>query len=324
MKAYHRTEYGTPEVLSLREVARPAAGPGEVIVRIGAVSLNFADWGVLTGRPYMVRMMVGGLRSPRVTRLGADIAGRVEAVGAGVETFAVGDAVFGDLSGSGFGGFAEYVSAPADALAPIPAGVDPADAAALPIAGSTALQGLRDRGRIAPGQKVVVSGASGGVGSFAVQIAKSYGAEVTAVCSSAKTGMVRSIGADHVIDYTRTDFTRTGERYDLIIGANGYYPITAYRRALRRGGSYVATGGKLRQIFQAMLLGPLLSIGSKRLCSCSAQTRREDLVFLAELVHSGKVKPLIDRTYNFEQLPEALAYLGEGHANGKVVVTVGS
>ena len=324
MKAYERAVYGTPEVLSLKDVERPPVGDGEVLVRVHAVSLNFADWGILTGRPYLVRMMMGGLRKPKITRPGADIAGRVEAIGGGVAGCKPGDAVFGDLSGYGCGGFAEYVSVPEEAVVPIPDGVTFEDAAALPIAGATALQGLRDKAQIRAGQLVLVNGASGGVGSFAVQIAKTFDTEVTAVCSTGKVEMVRSIGADHVIDYTREDFTGSGKQYDLILAANGYHPITAYRRALRPGGSYVATGGRLAQIFQGMLLGPLLSIGGKRLGSCSAQTNRDDLAFLAELVRTGRVKPAIDRRYPFENLPEALGYLGEGHAAGKVVVTVTS
>lgn len=266
--------------------------------------------------------LVSGLLKPKYKIPGGDIAGRVEAVGINVKQFQPGDEVFGDLATSGWGGFAEYVSVPENALARKPANISFEEAAAVPMAAVTALQGLRDKGKIQPGHKVLIHGASGGVGTFAVQIAKSFGAEVTCVCSTRNMNIVRSIGADHVIDYTKEDFTKKKQQYDLILAANGYQPISAYKRALSPNGIYVATGGSMAQTFQAMLLGPWMSIGSKKMGSILQRPNQKDLVFVKELIEAGKVKPVIDRHYPLSEVVEALRYFGEGHAQGKIVITV--
>jgi len=263
--------------------------------------------------------LIPGLRKPKDPRIGVDVAGRVEAVGRNVTQFKPGDQVFGGCRGT----FAEYVCASEDKLALEPANLSFEDAAAVPVAAISALQGLRDKGRIQRGHQVLVDGASGGVGTFAVQIAKSFGAEVTAVCSTRNVHTARSIGADHVIDYTREDFTRSGQRYDLILGANAYHSIFDYRRALSRDGIYVVVGGGLARIFQAMILAPLLSlIGTKKTCFFIANINRKDLVFLKELLEAGKVVPVIDRRYPLSDAAEALRYLEERHAQGKIVLTI--
>jgi NADPH:quinone reductase-like Zn-dependent oxidoreductase len=268
-------------------------------------------------------MMSGGLSRPKNTILGADVAGRVEAIGRGVTQFQPGDEVFGDISDYGFGGFAEYVSAPESQLVRKPANVSFEEAAAVPMSGVVALQALRNRGRIQSGQKVLIVGASGGNGTFAVQIAKSFGAEVTGVCNTRNLDMVRSIGADHVIDYTREDFAAGEQRYDLILGAGGYRSIFDYRRALRPEGTYVMVGGAMAQVYEAMLLGPLVSMmGSQRLVNLSAMSDHEDLAFVGQLIEAGKVVPVVDRSYPLDEVPEALRYYGEGHSRGKVVITV--
>ncbi|MFN8496564.1 MAG: NAD(P)-dependent alcohol dehydrogenase [Anaerolineae bacterium] len=323
MKAIVNTQYGPPDILQLKEVDKPTAGDGEVLVRIYAASVNAADWHVLTADIFLVRVMVGGLRKPKHTILGADIAGVVEAVGAGVTQFRPGDEVYGDIALYGFGGFAEYVAVPERALAPKPTNLSFEEAAAVPLAAVTALQGLRDQGHIRAGQKVLINGASGGVGSYAVQIAKAFDAEVTAVCSTRNVDQARSLGADHVIDYTKEDFTKTGQQYDLILAANGNRSISDYRRALAPQGVYVMAGGQPSQMFQALLLGPLMSIGGdKKLGGLSAKTNQADLVAVKGLIEAGKVKPVIDRRYPLSETAEAMRYLGAGHARGKVVVTV--
>ena len=323
MKAIVYTKYGPPEVLQLKEVEKPTPRDDEVLIRIHAASLNAADWHLLRADPFLVRLMVGGLRKPKYTILGADIAGRVEAVGRNVKKFQPGDEVFGDIARCGWGGFAEYVSACENALVLKPASMTFEEAAALPIAAITALQGLRDKGHIQPGQKVLINGASGGVGTFAVQIAKSFGAQVTAVCSTGKMEMARSIGADQVIDYTKEDFTQNGQRYDLILAANGYHPILDYKRALSPMGIYVMTGGSIAQMFQAMLLGPWISMtGSKKMGALATESNLKDLVFIEELFEAGKVKPVIDRRYPLSEVAEAFRYLEEGHASGKIVITL--
>lgn len=266
MKAMVYTRYGPPEVLHLQEVARPVPQENEVLVSVHATALNAADWHFLSADMFLIRFVPGGLFKPAHTILGADIAGRVEAVGGAVTQFRPGDEVFGDISGCGWSGLAEYICAREDVLVSKPAGLTFEQAAAVPMAAVTALQGLRDEGQIRPGQKVAINGASGGVGTFAVQIAKAFGAEVTAVCSSRNVDLVRSLGADHVIDYTQEDFTRNGQSYDLILAANGYHPISNYKRALSPQGIYVMAGGSMAQIFQAMLLGPSMSkAGGKKL-----------------------------------------------------------
>jgi NADPH:quinone reductase-like Zn-dependent oxidoreductase len=320
MKAIVCPKYGKPDVLQLKDVGRPTPKDNEVLIQVHAASLNAYDWHLLTADIFLVRLMGGGLLRPKNKIPGADIAGRVEAVGGNVAQFQPGDNVFGEIA---HGGFAEYACSRENRLASKPANLSFEEAAAVPMAALTALQGLRDKGRVQPGQKVLINGASGGVGTFAVQIAKTLGAEVTAVCSTGKMEMARSIGADEVIDYTQEDFTKAGQHYDLIFAANGYHPILDYRRALSADGIYVMAGGRLAQIFQAMLLGPWISLaGSKKMGGVSANVNQKDLVFIKELLEAGKIKPVIDRRYPLSQVPEALRYLGEGHALGKVVITL--
>jgi NADPH:quinone reductase-like Zn-dependent oxidoreductase len=323
VKAIVYTEYGPPDVLKLEEVPKPAPSDDEVLVQVHAAAVNYGDWAFLRGKPFVVRLMSGGLLKPKHTILGADIAGRVEAVGGNVKQFQPGDEVFGDISACGFGGFAEYVSVPENALALKPANISFEEAAAVPMAGVVALQGLRDQGKVQPGQQVLIVGASGGNGTFAVQIAKSFGANVTGVCSTRNVDLVRSIGADQVIDYTREDFTTSGQRYDLILAAGGYRSILDYRRALSPEGTYVMVGGAMAQVYQAMILGPFISmIGSKKMGNLAAMSNQEDLVFMKELLEAGKVVPVIDRRYPLSEVAQALRYYGEGHSQGKVVIAV--
>jgi NADPH:quinone reductase-like Zn-dependent oxidoreductase len=318
MKAIVRTQYGAPDVLQFREVEKPTPKDNEVLIKLHAASVNPLDLFTMRGAP-LIRL-IPGLRTPKDKRIGVDVAGQVEAVGRNITQFKPGDEVFGVCRGA----FAEYACATEDKLARKPANISFEDAAAVPVAAITVLQGLRDKGRIQPGQRVLVDGASGGVGTFAVQIAKSFGAEVTAVCSTGKVDTARLIGADHVTDYTREDFTRSGQRYDLILGANAHHSIFDYRRALSRDGIYVVVGGGLARIFQAMLLAPLLSlIGRKKTYFFIANINQKDLVFLKELLEAGKVVPVIDRRYPLSDAAEALRYLEERHAQGKIVLIIG-
>jgi NADPH:quinone reductase-like Zn-dependent oxidoreductase len=321
MKAIVYHNYGSPDVLRLEEVQKPTPSDDEVLIEVHAASLNAGDWHIMRGE--LLHRLVGmGLLKPKNKILGDDLAGRVEMVGRNVKQFQPGDEVFGT---SDFGDFAEYRCVAEDKgwLALKPANISFEEASAVPIAAITALQGLRDKGQIQSGQKVLVNGASGGVGTFAVQIAKSFGAEVTAVCSTRKLDMVRSIGADQVIDYTREDFTKSGKRYDLILATGGNHPISDYKRALSPEGNYVCTGGSAAQYFQALLLGPLISmIGSKKMGVVMPKPNQKDLVLLIELCETGIVIPVIDRRYPLSEVPDALRYLEEGHAQGKVVVTV--
>jgi NADPH:quinone reductase-like Zn-dependent oxidoreductase len=322
MKALLREEYGGAEVLRVGTVEKPVPAENEVLIKVMAASINRGDWYLLNGKPFLVRLSPGGLRKPRLRILGGDVAGWVEAVGANVTGFQVGDAVYGDLSNSGCGAYAEYVAAPEAVLAHKPANLSFAAAAALPSAAVTALQGLR-AGEIKAGQRVLINGASGGVGLFAVQIAKAFGGEVTAVCSTSKQELARRLGADHTIDYTQEDFTRRGERYDRILGVNGYHPLADYRRALRPEGIYVALGGTMAQIFQAMLLGPLMSRGGKSLRSMGATNiNQDDLVRIKEMAEAGRIKPVLDNCYSLDEGAEAMRYFGEGHVGGKVVITM--
>ena len=319
MKAIVYDNYGSPDVLKYEEIEKPTAGDDEVLIKVRAASVNPLDWRLMRGKPLFVRLMIGGLRKPKITRPGRDVAGQVEAVGRNVTQFKPGDEVFGACRGA----FAEYVCAIEDRLALKPANISFEEAAAVPVAALSALQCLRDKGQIQLGQKVLVDGASGGVGTFAVQIAKSFGAEVTAVCSTRNVDTARSIGADQVIDYTREDFITNGQRYDLIIAANAHHSIFDYRRALGQDGIYVMVGGGWAQILQAMLLGPLLSlIGSKKMCFFMAKLDKTDLVLLKDFLAAGKIVPIIDRRYPLSDVAEALRYLEEGHARGKVVITL--
>jgi NADPH:quinone reductase-like Zn-dependent oxidoreductase len=324
MKAIVYTQYGSPDVLQLQEVEKPTPKEDEVLVKIHAASANPADWHTMRGAPFLARL-VNGLFKPKHPRLGADLAGRVEAVGRNVTQFQVGDDVFGCLSLNAMSSFAEYASANEDALAMKPAKMTFEQAAAVPVAALTALQGLRNKVQIQPGQKVLINGASGGVGTFAVQIAKSFGAEVTGVCSTRNLDMARQIGADHVIDYTREDFTNSGQQYDLIYCAVGNRSISDYKRALKSQGICVIAGfTNLRLLFEHMILGPRRSkAGGKRVGLMETmKSNKKDLVFMKELLEAGKVKPVIDRRYPLSEVAEAIRYLEQGHARGKVVITL--
>ena len=322
MKAIVYTEYGSPDVLELKEVVKPTPKNDEVLVKVYAVSANAADLHLLRADPFLVRLSSGFLK-PKHTILGSDIAGRVEALGSNAKQFRPGDEVFGDISGCGWGGFAEYACVSESALAPKPTNISFEEAAAVPMAAVTALQGFRYAGQVQPGQKVLINGASGGVGSFAVQLAKTFGAEVTAVCSTGNLDRARSIGADHVIDYTKEDFARNGQEYDLILATNGDRSISDYRRALSPRGIYVQTGGSMAQMSQAMLQGPWISMtGSQKMGNLLARPNKQDLAFIKELLEAGKVKPVIDRCYPLGEVADAMRYLEEGHAQGKVVITV--
>ena len=322
MKAIVYTKYGPPDVLQLKEVDKPTPKEDEVLIKIHAAAVTVGDAIVVKGEPFVTRF-VTGLQKPKNTIPGKEMAGRVEAVGENVTQFQPGDEVFGDLSVASWGAFAEYVSVPQSAIALKPANLTFEEAAAVPESAVVALQALRDKGKIQPGQKVLINGASGGVGSFAVQIAKSFGAEVTAVCSTRNLDMVRSLGADYVIDYAAEDFTQNGQQYDLILAANGYHPISDYRRALSPEGIYVATGGSMTQSLQATMMGPFISkTGSKTMGGMMVKPNQDDLVFMKELLEAGKVVPVIDRCYPLSEIAEAYHYIGDGHAKGKVVIIV--
>lgn len=320
MKAIVYTKYGPPEVLQLQEVAKPIPADDQVLVKVQAASANALEWRRFTVTPILVRLMSGGLFKPKNTSFGVDVAGRVEAVGRSVTQFQPGDAVFGVARGA----FAEYTCAAETNLVLKPANVSFEAAASVPVAALTALQGLRDTGKIQPGQKVLIQGASGGVGTFAVQIAKAFGADVTATCSPRNLEMARSIGADHIIDYTQEDFTQNGQQYDLILAVNGYHPILDYKKALSPQGTLVVAGGSMTQILQGLLLGPLLSRPGKQQAGSMgiAKINQKDLVFIGELLEAGKVVPVIDKCYPLQAVPEALRYLIEEHAKGKVVITM--
>jgi len=321
MKAILFPKYGSPDVLQLSEVEKPTPNENQVLVKVIAASANPLDWHRMRGEPFLARMGEG-LRKPKNPKLGADIAGRVEVVGKNVTEFKPGDEVFGAV---GAGGFAEYVCAREKSFALKPGNISFEAAAAAPVVGFTALQGLRDTGQIQAGQKVLVNGASGGVGHFAVQIAKSYGTEVTGVCSIRNLDMVRSIGADHVVDYTREDFSRNGQRYDLIYDAIGNRSVLAYRRALKPQGKCVIAGfTSLPRLFGHLVLGRLMSkAGGKKISMMGvSNANKEDLVLIKELLESVKVVPVIDRRYPLSETAEAIRYVEKGHARGKVIITV--
>jgi NADPH:quinone reductase-like Zn-dependent oxidoreductase len=319
MKAIVYTKYGPPEVLQLKEVEKPAPRDNEVLIKVHAASVNASDWEFLNGKPLYTR--IWGLLKPKFQILGSDIAGKVEAVGKNVKKLQRGDAVFGDILEC-WGGFAEYVCAPEDALMLKPASMTYEEAAALPQAALVALQGLRDKGKIQPGQTVLINGAGGGSGTFAIQIAKSFGANVTGVDSAKKLDMMLSIGADQVIDYTQEDFTHKEQKYDLILDFVASHSIFDYKRALAPRGVYVLVGGSLPHIFQTLVLGSLISMaGTKKMGILGAKPNK-DLAFMIELIESGKVVPVIDKRYPLSAVADALRYLGEGHAKGKIVITV--
>lgn len=322
MKAIVYSKYGSPNVLQLTEVEKPSPEDNRVLVKVCAASVNATDWPHMRGKPFLARITGNGLRKPKDSRLGVDLAGRVEAVGRKVTQLQIGDEVFG----TGLGAFAEYVCPHEGAVVLKPGTMTFEAAAAVPLAALTALQALRDKGQVQPGQQVLIFGAGGGVGTFAVQIAKLFGADVTAVCSTKNVDIVRSIGADHVVDYTQADFTRNGQRYDLILAVNGYHPIFSYRRALSPTGSYVMVGASshLNQaLFQTMLLGPLLSrTGTQKMGFSITKILQSDLALMKDLLEAGKVVPVIDRCYPLSEVAEAIRYLEEGHAKGKVVISM--
>jgi 2-desacetyl-2-hydroxyethyl bacteriochlorophyllide A dehydrogenase len=331
MKAIVQTEYGSPDVLSLQEVDKPVVPDNGVLVQVRATSVNAGDWHLMRGTPFPIRLMFGGILKPKVKTLGMDVAGRVEAVGKDVTQFQVGDEVFGDLSESGFGAFAEYVCAAESVLVPKPTNISFEQAATVPVAALAALQGLRDCGRMRTGQKVLINGASGGVGSFAVQIAKALGAEVTAVCSTSKMEMLRSIGADQIIDYTQTDITKNGQQYDLIVDAAAYRSVFDYAPILKPDGTYVLVGGSTARFFQVMLFGSLFSIIMRRQVKCLAsKPNRSDLVILKDMIEAGKIVPFIvggaspleHQTYNLSEVPMAIRQLEQRQVRGKVAISV--
>ena len=316
MKAFIYEKYGPPETLRMAEVDKPAPNAGEVLVKVLAASVNAADWHVLRGKPLFSRATLGLLR-PKHKILGVDIAGQVEAVGSGVTRFRAGDAVYGNLLDHGYGGFAEYVSAPVDVTSSKPANLSFEEAAALPMAATTALQGLRYHGELQPTQRVLINGGTGGVGSFAVQLAKSSGAEVTAVTSTGNVDLARSLGADHVVDYTTTDFARSGRRYDRILDTVGNRSVRDLRRALAPGGKAAVTGfTSVRRLLAVSLRG------GKDVAQVQAHVTAKDLEQLSALIEAGTVRPWIDRRYRFAEVPAAIAYLEQGRARAKVVVEV--
>lgn len=320
MKAITHTEYGSPDVLKLEDVEKPTPTENQILIKVYAVSVNRSDLEGLTGKPLYAR--IGGLFKPGNKLLGSDIAGIVESVGKGVKQFKSGDEVFGLMMNYG-GGFAEYGCKSEKALALKPAGMTFEEAAAIPQAAFIALQGIREKGQVKPGQKVLINGAGGGSGSFAIQLAKLAGAEVTGVDNTEKLELMRSLGADHVIDYTKEDFTKNGKQYDLILDVIANRSVFAYQRALKPNGSYFMAGGSVATLFQMFLLGPLIRrITSKSIKLLLVQTDSKDLVYITELIKSGKIKLVIDKHYSLSETAEALRYLGEGHAKGKIVVTV--
>jgi NADPH:quinone reductase-like Zn-dependent oxidoreductase len=321
MKAAVYTRYGPPDVVQITDVEKPSPQDDEVLIRVRAASVNPLDWHFMRGTPYFLRIMTG-LLNPKDPRLGVDVAGQVEAVGRNVTQFQPGDAVFGSCRGA----FAEYACTPESALVTKPENVTFEQAASVPVAAYTALQGLRDKGQLQPGHKVLINGAAGGVGTLAVQIAKSFGAEVTGVCSTRNVDLVRSLGADRVIDYTQEDFTKGGQRYDLIFDCVGNHSLSAYRRVLSPKGTYIAVGGPSGRWMIGALAGSVAALVLSRFVSQNfvmvlAKRSKEDLTLVQKLMESGKVTPVIDKRYRLSEVPEAIRYLEEGHARGKVVIT---
>jgi len=324
MKAIICPKYGSPDVLQLREVVKPVPQEDEVLIQIHAASLNSRDLRMLRANPFFMRLMPGGLLRPKNKILGADLAGRIEAIGSKVKQFKPGDEVFGYLpSATGRGTFAEFVCAYEKAITLKPANLTFEQAAAVPVAAMTALQGLRDNGNIQPGQKVLINGASGGVGTYAVQIAKAFGGEVTAVCSTRNLEMVRSLGADHVIDYKKEDIPKNGQQYDLILAVNGYHPISDYLWVLKPEGSYVVAGGSMFQLAQATINKKKISkTGHQKISIVSLVQSQEDLILIKELLESEKIMPVIDACYPISKTVEAFWYFEKVHPKGKVVISV--
>jgi len=322
MKAVVYPKYGSPDVLQLKEVEKPIPKNDEVLIKVHAASINSWDWEMLTGRPFEYRLLSGILKPKKTKILGCDIAGRIEAVGRIIKQFHPGDDVFGDLCEGSWGGFAEYVCARENELTLKPAGMTFEEAAATPQAGLLALQGLCDAREIRPGQEILINGAGGGVGTFAIQIAKSFGVAVTGVDSTGKLDMITALGADYVIDYIQEDFTKNGKCYDLILDVKTDRSVFNYRRALSANGIYVTVGGRSARILQLVFLGPLISMtGSKKLTLVMHKPNK-NLNILNELFESGKIKPVIDRSFPLSKTAEAFQYFGEGHFKGKVIITI--
>ncbi len=321
MRSFHIPRYGPPSLLQLIDAPIPAPKPGEVRVRIHAASLNAADWHLLRADPFFVRFMFGLTRPSKLKGPGGDMAGVVDALGEGVTTWKVGDAVIADLFKSNFGGCADYTCLPADQLAKKPANMSFEEAATLPLAGGTAVAALRELGAVKSGDRVLLYGASGGVGIFAIQVAKALGAQVVAVCSAGKAAQARELGADEVLDYVKDDFAAAGP-YDVIIALNGYQPIRRYRDALKPGGRYYMVGGQGKQMAEAIFLGPWVAKKGQKLGFVDTKPTTERLEYLSAQAEAGKLKTLIDKVYPLEETPQALAHLEEGHAKGKIVVKV--
>jgi NADPH:quinone reductase-like Zn-dependent oxidoreductase len=319
VKAIVYEKYGTPDVLQLKEVAKPVPGEGEVLVKVYAASINDWDWGLLYGD--FINRMLNGLRKPRRNILGSDIAGKIEIVGKKVKRFKAGDDVYGDLSGQ-WGGFAEYVCAPEKSLSLKPAAMSFEEAAAIPQAAMLAVQGLIDKGKIKQAQKVLINGAGGGVGTFAIQIAKLYSAEVTGVDKANKLEMLRSIGFDHVIDYTKEDFTKNGKAYDLILDAKTNRSAFGYARSLNRNGVYVTVGGSIGHLLQVLILAPLIRMIQRKHLRIVALKPNKDLAFMNDLFEKGKVKTVIDGPYRLDQLAEAFRHFAKADHLGKIVITI--
>ncbi|MDW0116511.1 NAD(P)-dependent alcohol dehydrogenase [Sporosarcina thermotolerans] len=319
MKAYVTNKYGSPDVLELLDIEKPICNDNQVLVKVHATSINYGNIVLLRGKPFVARFAFG-ITKPKFRIPGGDIAGTIEAVGKNVKHFIVGDEVFGDLSSSGWSGYAEYVAVPENSIAMKPKNISFEEAAALPMAASTALQALRNKGNIQEGQDVLIYGASGGVGTFAVQIAKALGANVTAVCSTRNVDIIKSLDIDHVIDYKKETIFDKNNTYDLILGVNGYQPISEYLKALKSSGKFILVGGSPKQMPQAMFR----SIGNKKINIFMQTHKQEDLNFIKELAENNQLTAVIDRRFSFNELPNAFKYFEEGHAQGKVVVTISS
>ena len=322
MKAIISKKYGAPETLELREIARPEPKENEVLVKVHAASINYGNIVLLRGKPYVARLAFG-IMKPKFLIPGGDMAGIVEAIGEKVTEFRIGDEVYGDLSGSGWGTFAEYVAVSDQAIAHKPSNLSFEEAAAVPMAATTALQAIRDKGRIGTGQKVLIQGASGGVGTFAMQIAKAYGAEVTAVVSTRNVEIAKDIGVDHIIDYKKDNLANLNQLYDVIVGVNGSQSISTYKHILKPNGIFVHVGGSSSQMYKTMFIGSWVSLfGKKKFVNFMQRPSKKDLVFLKEIMEAGKVKPVIDSSYPLCEVSKALKYFEEGHSRGKVVITI--
>ncbi|MEM6452310.1 MAG: NAD(P)-dependent alcohol dehydrogenase [Cyanobacteria bacterium P01_D01_bin.105] len=327
MKAIVQSEYGSADSLRLEELEKPAVADNEVLVRVHGAGVHAGDWHLMRGDPFLIRLMFGGILKPKITTIGTDIAGQVEAVGKNVKQFLPDDEVFGDLSECGFGAFSEYTAVPENALVHKPTNLSFEEAATVPVSGLAALQALRDYGEVRSGQRVLINGASGGVGSFAVQLAKGFGAEVTAVCSTGKMDMVKSLGADYVVDYTQRDPTQPTQPYDLIVDAAAYRPFSDFLSAIAPGGIYVMIGGATSEFFRSMLLGPFVerfkAKTTRRRVKCLVSTPNQaDLTILKDWIEAGRLKPLVDRVYPLTEVPTAIRHIEDRQVKGKVAISM--